>query len=217
MLNKKGFILIESLIVMSVLLVGMMLLYSNYNKIILNYGKVSYYDNVEDLYTAYYAYINRYKIGYEDNDFQIINVSDMGDNQSVFNNLNIDKIYYFKKSFIEKIYNEDNNNDGYNNLNYFDGSTINYLLSIKNKSDIDKCETDKEPCLTIIKFNKDGHYYFAKYEAYNVKSSLFKPRTTATTTTKPVVYSFANDLWSTIANNVRKGLGYKYNVGDEMR
>ena len=39
--------------------------------------------------------------------------------------------------------------------------------------------------------------------------------TTTTTTTKPIVYSFANDSWTTIANNVRNGLGYKYNVGDE--
>ena len=39
--------------------------------------------------------------------------------------------------------------------------------------------------------------------------------TATTTTTKPIVYSFANDLWTTIANNVRNGLGYKYNVGDE--
>lgn len=39
--------------------------------------------------------------------------------------------------------------------------------------------------------------------------------TTTSTTTKPIVYSFANDSWTTIANNVRNGLGYKYNVGDE--
>lgn len=39
--------------------------------------------------------------------------------------------------------------------------------------------------------------------------------TTTTTTTKPIVYSFANDSWATISNNVRNGLGYKYNVGDE--
>ena len=39
--------------------------------------------------------------------------------------------------------------------------------------------------------------------------------TTTTTTTKPIVYSFANDSWTTISNNVRNGLGYKYNVGDE--
>lgn len=39
--------------------------------------------------------------------------------------------------------------------------------------------------------------------------------TTTSTTTKPIVYSFANDSWTTISNNVRNGLGYKYNVGDE--
>ena len=54
-IKNKGFVLLETIIVMSVLLIGMILLYSNYNRIFMNSGKISYYDNVEDMYTAYYA------------------------------------------------------------------------------------------------------------------------------------------------------------------
>ena len=47
-IKNKGFVLLETIIVMSVLLIGMILLYSNYNRIFMNSGKISYYDNVED-------------------------------------------------------------------------------------------------------------------------------------------------------------------------
>ena len=72
MLNKKGFVLLETIIVMSVLLIGMILLYSNYNKLFINYGKISYSDNVEDIYTAYYAYQKRENIGYNNGDIESI-------------------------------------------------------------------------------------------------------------------------------------------------
>ena len=168
--NKKGFVLIETIIVMSVLLIGMILLYSNYNKIIINSGKISYYDNVEDMYTAYYAY--KYRNDFTNsnsNDMQTINVS-MIDNSNVknlFNNLNIVKVYYFSKTGFEDIFKKSDKKcaDDKNQLICYDGSTINYFRSIENKTDIDKC--NDEPCLTIVKLNRNGHYYFAKYEAYN--------------------------------------------------
>lgn len=168
--NKKGFVLIETIIVMSVLLIGMTLLYSNYNKIIINSGKISYYDNVEDIYTAYYAY--KYSNNFNNvnnNDMQTINVS-MMDNSNVknlFNNLNIVKVYYFSRTGFENIFKASDKKcaEDKNQLICYDGSTINYLRSIKNKTDIDKC--NDEPCLTIVKLNRNGHYYFAKYEAYD--------------------------------------------------
>ena len=46
LIKNKGFVLLETIIVMSVLLIGMILLYSNYNRIFMNSGKISYYDNV---------------------------------------------------------------------------------------------------------------------------------------------------------------------------
>ena len=222
-IKNKGFVLLETIIVMSVLLIGMILLYSNYNRIFMNSGKISYYDNVEDMYTAYYVYLNK----------DIINTSssevvDVSDNE-VLKNLGIERIYFIDKDVFTNLYTKEVSNcENLDSLNCFDGSTIAYLKSIENKSDVDKCAENND-CLTIVKIKRGNHYYFAKYEAYNVKPTAFKPSTTTTTTTttkkvtttttttKPIVYSFANDSWATIANNVRNGLGYKYKVGDTKK
>ena len=218
-IKNKGFVLLETIIVMSVLLIGMILLYSNYNRIFMNSGKISYYDNVEDMYTAYYVYLNKDIINTSSNE-----VVDVSDNE-VLKNLGIERIYFIDKDVFTNLYTKEVSNcENLDSLNCFDGSTIAYLKSIENKSDVDKCAENND-CLTIVKIKRGNHYYFAKYEAYNVKPTAFKPSTTTTTTTtttkkvttttKPIVYSFANDSWTTIANNVRNGLGYKYNVGDE--
>ena len=203
-IKNKGFVLLETIIVMSVLLIGMILLYSNYNRIFMNSGKISYYDNVEDMYTAYYVYLNKDTINTSSNE-----VVDVSDNE-VLKNLGIERIYFIDKDVFTNLYTKEVSScENLDSLNCFDGSTIAYLKSIQNKANIDKCK-EKKDCLTIVKINRQGHYYFAKYEAYNVKPTAFNP-----STTKPIVYSFANDSWTTIANNVRNGLGYKYNVGDE--
>ena len=219
-IKNKGFVLLETIIVMSVLLIGMILLYSNYNRIFMNSGKISYYDNVEDMYTAYYVYLNKDTINTSSN-----GVIDVSDNE-VLKNLGIERIYFIDKDVFTNLYTKEVSNcENLDSLNCFDGSTIAYLKSIENKSDVDKCAENND-CLTIVKIKRGNHYYFAKYEAYNVKPTAFKPSTTTTTTTttkkvttttKPIVYSFANDSWATIANNVRNGLGYKYKVGDTKK
>lgn len=167
MLNKKGFVLLETIIVMSILLIGMILLYSNYNKLFINSGKISYNDNVEDIYTAYYVYQKRENIGYNNGDIQSINVNNLTNEfNDILNNLNIEKIYYFKKNAFNNIFN--NQNGDCNNLNKlicYDGTTINYLKSIENKADVDKC-VDDDVCITIVKIKRNGYYYFAKYESY---------------------------------------------------
>ena len=217
-IKNKGFVLLETIIVMSVLLIGMILLYSNYNRIFINSGKISYYDNVEDMYTAYYVYLNKDTININSN--EVVDVS-KSDNE-VLKNLGIEKIYFIDKDVFTNLYTKEVMEcENLDSLNCFDGTTIAYLKSIQNKADVDKCKENKD-CLTIVKIIRNNHYYFAKYEAYNVKPTAFKPSTTTstttttttTTTTKPIVYSFANDSWTTIANNVRNGLGYKYKVGD---
>ena len=211
-IKNKGFVLLETIIVMSVLLIGMILLYSNYNRIFMNSGKISYYDNVEDMYTAYYVYLNKDIINTSSNE-----VVDVSDNE-VLKNLGIERIYFIDKDVFTNLYTKEVSNcENLDSLNCFDGSTIAYLKSIENKSDVDKCAENND-CLTIVKIKRGNHYYFAKYEAYNVKPTALKPSTTTTTTTtKPIVYSFANDSWATIANNVRNGLGYKYKVGDTKK
>ena len=219
-IKNKGFVLLETIIVMSVLLIGMILLYSNYNRIFMNSGKISYYDNVEDMYTAYYVYLNKDTINTNSNE-----VVDVSDNE-VLKNLGIERIYFIDKDVFTNLYTKEVPNcENLDSLDCFDGTTIAYLKSIENKSDVDKCAENND-CLTIVKIKRGNHYYFAKFEAYNVKPTAFKPSATTTTTTttttkkvttttKPIVYSFANDSWTTIANNVRNELGYKYNVGDE--
>lgn len=154
--NKKGFVLIETIIVMSVITISMIILYSSYNKIVTNTGKITYYDNVQDIYTAYYAYKLNNKLGYNGTTTEIITEENAYYN--VLNNLNINKIYYINKNDVDnKIVKE---NKPFI-LNY-DGTTINYLNSIKNN--IAECTSD--PCLTIVKIKRNEKYYFAKYEAY---------------------------------------------------
>ena len=171
--NKKGFVLIETIIVMSVLLIGMIILYSNYNKMIINSSKVNYYDNVEDMYTAYYAYkyVNDLATWNSDSDYKVIKTGDLGENfKKIFSNLNIETIYYFSKKGFENIFSEKDGKceDKPNQLLCYDGTTINYLRSIENKNDTSKCDDSNQvPCITIVKINRDDHYYFAKYEAYN--------------------------------------------------
>lgn len=156
LMNKKGFVLIETIIVMSVISLSMIILYSTYNKMLNSYGSISFYDNVGDIYTSYYVYGLSGALGYNGSS-EVINVSSNA-YEDILSNFNIEKIYYFNKNDVIKL-----TDDSLNLLKY-DGSTINYLNSIKNK--VNK-ECDSEPCLTVIKITRDNHYYFAKYEAYN--------------------------------------------------
>lgn len=162
-IKNKGFVLLETIIVMSVFLIGMILLYSNYNRIFMNSGKISYYDNVEDMYTAYYVYLNKDTIN--TNSKEVVDVSD----NKVLDNLGIEKIYFIDKDVFTNLYTKKVTNCGnLDSLDCFDGTTIAYLKSIENKSDVDKCEENND-CLTIVKIKRGNHYYFAKYEAYNIK------------------------------------------------
>ena len=162
-IKNKGFVLLETIIVMSVLLIGMILLYSNYNRIFMNSGKISYYDNVEDMYTAYYVYLNKDIINTSSNE-----VVDVSDNE-VLKNIGIERIYFIDKDVFTNLYTKEVSNcENLDSLNCFDGSTIAYLKSIENKSDVDKCAENND-CLTIVKIKRGNHYYFAKFEAYNIK------------------------------------------------
>ena len=208
--NKKGFVLIETIIVMSVLLIGMIILYSNYNKMIINSSKVNYYDNVEDIYAAYYAYkyVNDLTTpAWNSNSiYEVYTIPTDTDNENdefkkIFKNLNIETIYYFSKGGFEKIFEENTNScgekneddkdnkDNENQLLCFDGTTINYLRSIENKNDITKCDdSNNAPCITVVKINRDGHYYFAKYEAYN--DNKIKINDDTSTEIKPFTFDF---------------------------
>lgn len=150
--NNKGFVLMETIIVMSVIALSMIVLYSTYNKIISNSGSVTNYDNVQDIYTAYYAYKFKDKLS----------------DENVKGNLDIVDIYYFSTGDVKNIV------DGKFNFKEYNGSTINYINSIKNSVNMD-CDTDSNTCLTIVKLKRNNQFYFAKYEeAYNNQEECFK-------------------------------------------
>ena len=151
--NNKGFVLIETIIVMSVISIGLIYIYSNFNNMMNTAGKVNYYDNVNDIYTAYYAY----RIYDKFNGNKDIIVDNHNPYYRELNNLGIKAIHYLNK-------NEATTNALSSNILKYDGSTINYVDSIKNKVQTNECIN--EPCLTIVKIERDGKYYFAKYEAY---------------------------------------------------
>lgn len=162
-IKNKGFVLLETIIVMSVLLIGMILLYSNYNRIFMNSGKISYYDIVEDMYTAYYVYLNKDTINTNSN--VVVDVSD----NKVLENLGIERIYFIDKNVFQNLYTKKSTDCAdLDSLDCFDGTTIAYLKSIENKTEVDERGNNKD-YLTIVKIKRGNHYYFAKYEAYNVK------------------------------------------------
>ena len=144
-LNKKGFVLMETIIVMTVLSIALIYLYTTYVKVLASASKVSYYDNVEDMYVAYYAM--KYKDSIPNN---------IPLDSSLRTNLNIENIIYLSKEEVNNLYNSEN-------LLKYDGGTINYLNSIKNNVG-KKCNV--EPCLTIVKIKRNNKFYFAKYENY---------------------------------------------------
>lgn len=53
-MNKKGFVLIETLIVSSVVILSLIALYSTYSIFINKTKKDKYYDNINDLYVTYF-------------------------------------------------------------------------------------------------------------------------------------------------------------------
>lgn len=149
-LNKKGFVLMETMIVMTVLSIALIYLYTTYVKVLGSASKVSYYDNVEDMYTAYYAS----KL------YSKINNNEISLSSNIITNLDIVNIIYMKdKNDINNLYNYEIEN----NILKYDGSTINYINSIKNEIGKKECNV---PCLTIVKIKRNNKFYFAKYENY---------------------------------------------------
>lgn len=201
-IKNKGFVLLETIIVMSILLIGMILLYSNYNRIFMNSGKISYYDNVEDMYTAYYVYLNKDTINTNSN--EVVDVS----NNEVLNNLGIERIYFIDKDVFQNLYTKKATScETLDSLDCFDGTTIAYLKSIENKSNVDKCAENND-CLTIVKIKRGNHYYFAKFEAYNIKpasnvNTLWEFQYTGgeQTFTAPITGTYKIETWGAQGGN----------------
>lgn len=148
-LNKRGFVLIETIIVMTVLSIALIYLYTTYVKVLASASKVSYYDNVEDMYTAYYA--SRL--------YSKIENKEIAKTSNIITNLDIVDIIYMSKDNIINLSKDD--------ILQYDGSTIDYIRSIENEiKNTVKNKTCNEPCLTIVKIKRNNKFYFAKYENY---------------------------------------------------
>lgn len=172
-INRKGFVLIETIIVMTVISLALILLYGTYVKILQNSSTVSYYEQTEDIYTAYYVFTISNKLDYPNEKRIEVQYPEANENQQetqtqdetlkknldpVLSNLGIEKIYFFNKNDAENLT---------KNLISYDGTTINYLRSIENKVITSECkESDTTPCLTVVKIKRNNKYYFAKYENY---------------------------------------------------
>lgn len=148
-LNRKGFVLMETIIVMTVLSIALIYLYTTYVKVLGSASKVSYYDNVEDMYTAYYAS----KL------YSKIENKEIEKNSDIITNLDIVNIIYMSKDSIINLSKDD--------ILQYDGSTIDYIRSVENevKNKV-KDKTCNDPCLTIVKIKRNNKFYFAKYENY---------------------------------------------------
>ena len=148
-LNKRGFVLMETIIVMTVLSIALIYLYTTYVKVLSSASKVSYYDNVEDMYTAYYVS----KL------YSKINNNELSLSSNIITNLDIVDIIYMSKDNIINLSKDD--------ILQYDGSTIDYIRSVENEvKNRVKNKTCNDPCLTIVKIKRNNKFYFAKYENY---------------------------------------------------
>ena len=235
--NKKGFVLIETIIVMSILAIGLLSLYGSFAIIVSNNQK----SNVSNAINTYIAYqINDYlnknnkdkptgeipstyfiEISSLNNSFYrkdcgIIsneirctsptNTSISEDEMAIYNNLNIDKIYYFLVP-INELYAK-------NLLILFDGSTINYIDKIKNDANI---SLDAEKTI-IIKTKESNNIEFSYYQQqtiidkYNIKKMILGNNNVnvQATNTKPGVDKSTENEYVLSATMDDYGVSYYY-------
>lgn len=136
MKNIKGFVMIETIIVITILTVGLISLYSSYS-VILSKSKVkNNYDNIEYLYKAYF--IGNYLV--DNNVFSNFTIykQDTLDNDLNFiiDNLSIDKIYVIPKNFDYKVKipNLDGSSIAYfNKWKDYDENKINIIVKFKSE------------------------------------------------------------------------------------
>jgi len=149
--NNKGFVMIETIIVITILSIGLISLYSSYNLILSKASTKSYYDNAEHVYKSYFIgkYLeNNGHLNFSGNFKEILIEGDLIDIANVFE---VDAIYVAKGSY--------SNISSKDFLLQLDGSTINYI------KDMDGYSEDKNNVIVkYIERNEDevlNHTYFA--------------------------------------------------------
>ena len=101
MKKPNGFILIETIVVITILSVGLISLYASYNLILTKAVGRSYYDNVDYVYKTYM--VSRYLIDTNQNDFignyKVVDLTSDNNLNNIATNLNIEKIYIVKGTY----------------------------------------------------------------------------------------------------------------------
>jgi type II secretory pathway pseudopilin PulG len=221
MKNNKGFVMLETIIVISILSLGLISLYSSY-VLILRKASTTSSDSSLDTYIAYqidnYKSFKNYSItdGYteifkkEDTYYLRYcskttatcsgNYSLSTEESKIYSNLGIEKIYYTTNNISDLLESK--------LLLTFDGSTINYLQSIKNDEEIN----DSAEHTIIVKMQNTGNgssfsYYQKEYDnetnflrglilgedKSNVSSTLTKPGKEISLASEAVLSSTEDD------------------------
>ena len=94
---KKGFALLETLIVITFLIVSLLLLYGTFSNMLSNSKKNILYDNASNIYKAYYVkeYLNLGSLNIETNDIKEITCNEINISgcATLLNELEITKLY----------------------------------------------------------------------------------------------------------------------------
>lgn len=152
---KKGFALLETLIVITFLVVSLLLLYGTFTNMLNNSKKNILYDNASNIYKAYYVkeYLNlgNLKNIETDNIKEITcNILNMSGCNTLIKNLEISKMYIAKIDL--KDYDEEK----------YSSSLNNYLDTLSNKSEYKYrliIELKEKETLAYASIEINGGYY----------------------------------------------------------
>lgn len=144
---KKGFVLLETLIAVSLVSISLLLLYNSFISIVRNNEKNLYYDDVSDIYKVFYIKefidINKYNLNKE-----IINIKcDNKNCSSLVEEFLINNIYLVKYDL--KDYEKQDYSTSFND----------YVASLSNKEDY--------KYRLIVEFKGDNNYSYASIGVKN--------------------------------------------------
>jgi len=141
---KRGFVLLETLIVISLVSIALVSLYGTFNSVITNNKKNVLYDDVANIYKVYYLkeYLDFNSL-LDNQDIKIVSCSNFKNSScnSLVNEFKINKIYITKYDL--KSYNKDLYSSSFNN----------YLSILSNK--------DNYKYRLVVEFLNDDTYAYA--------------------------------------------------------
>ncbi len=147
MKNKRGFVLLETIVVLIVAVVSMLGLFLTYSFVFKNLNQGKYYDNINDVYKLNIFYKIMKEKGFPNDELLIINndnCEEYFDNncQDLNTNLNMNYFIYTNKN-LNTILNTQNEN--------LQNTDINYM---------NKLESNYSYLIGAYKINDDENYYY---------------------------------------------------------